>query len=424
MPVILTRETINRFQQTILQYYNTHGRRFPWRETDDAYRILVSEIMLQQTQTERVAVKYREWMERFPTVQAAAESSFADILAVWNGLGYNRRARYLHETCRRIFFTNGGVFPLTPAELESLPGIGPYTARAVCTFAAGLPEVFIETNIRSVFIFFFFNRPHGYGGIVSGSCGTGLTDPGTSPEAPGTVWVRREGESSGVSSCREEPVSAGACPGYPDAYSGEVCHPKAAEVIPAGVPPDTAFTTSALWVAEPASRGCCGAGVEKNGGAARSAADTAAGSAAATGSASRSVSDRELFPLIEQTLYRENPRIWYYALMDYGAALKKVTVNPGRRSSGYVKQSRFQGSLRQARGAILRCLSRQSLPAGIPDNSGLQPGGMTLEQISALEHIEQSRLAEAASQLLKENMIQPVAGGGYILRETVDFFNL
>ena len=75
MPVILTRETINRFQQTILQYYNTHGRRFPWRETDDAYRILVSEIMLQQTQTERVAVKYREWMERFPTVQAAAEAS-------------------------------------------------------------------------------------------------------------------------------------------------------------------------------------------------------------------------------------------------------------------------------------------------------------------------------------------------------------
>ena len=421
MPVILTRETINRFQQTILQYYNTHGRRFPWRETDDAYRILVSEIMLQQTQTERVAVKYREWMERFPTVQAAAESSFADILAVWNGLGYNRRARYLHETCRRIFFTNGGVFPLTPAELESLPGIGPYTARAVCTFAAGLPEVFIETNIRSVFIFFFFNRPHGYGGIVSGSCGTGPAEPGTGPAA---VPVRSGRGASGVSPCREEPVSAGACPGYPDAYSGEVCHPKAAEVIPAGVPPDTAFTTSALWVAEPASRGCCGAGAEDPGDTARSAEDTAAGSAATTGNASRSVSDRELFPLIEQTLYRENPRIWYYALMDYGAALKKVTVNPGRRSSGYVKQSRFQGSLRQARGAILRCLSRQSPPAGIPDNSGLQPGGMTLEQISALEHMEQSRLAEAASQLLKENMIQPVAGGGYILRETVDFFNL
>ena len=288
MPVILPRETINRFQQTILQYYNTHGRRFPWRETDDAYRILVSEIMLQQTQTERVAVKYREWMERFPTVQAAAEASFVDILAVWNGLGYNRRARYLHETCRRIFFTNGGVFPLTPAELESLPGIGPYTARAVCTFAAGLPEVFIETNIRSVFIFFFFNRPHGYGGIVSGSCGTGPAEPGTGPAA---VPVRSGRGSSGVSPCREEPVSAGACPGYPDAYSGEVCHPKAAEVIPAGVPPDTAFTTSALWVAEPASRGCCGAGAEDPGDTARSAEDTAAGSAATTGNASRSVSD-------------------------------------------------------------------------------------------------------------------------------------
>jgi A/G-specific adenine glycosylase len=158
-----------------------------------------------------------------------AAAPLSRILEYWIGLGYNRRARFLHETCKIIENKYDGIVPWNPEELDAMPGIGPYTARAISTFAFSLPNVFIETNIRAVYIFFFF----------------------------------------------------------PDRDS---------------------------------------------------------------------VSDPEILDLIDATLYRENPRLWYYALMDYGAVLKKKVVNPNRKSAHYSRQSRFQGSLRQARGAIVRYL--------------------------------------------------------------------
>lgn len=265
----LDADKITEFRRSILDFYERDGRDFPWRHTVKPYEILVSEIMLQQTQTERVLPKYLAWLERFPDVQTLAAAPLADVLALWSGLGYNRRARFLQQACRLISerIAKGGTFPDTADELDALPGIGPYTARAVCTFAFNKPEVFIETNIRSVYIFFFF----------------------------------------------------------PDA-----------------------------------------AGLE--------------------------VKDSDLLVLIEKTLYRENPRLWYYALMDYGAALKKKVENPSRKSRHYTKQSRFEGSLRQARGAIIRQLVNSA-------------SGCALYDIARKENVDPELLEKAASALAAENII-------------------
>lgn len=218
------------FQKTLLTYYAAHGRTLPWRTTYDPYAILVSEFMLQQTQTERAAEKYTHWLTIFPTVQDLAQASFMQVLEQWVGLGYNRRARFLHQCAQAIVEKYSGIVPCCPETLQTLPGIGSYTAAAVSTFAYNKPNVFIETNIRAVFIFFFFKHR-------------------------------------------------------------------------------------------------------------------------------TSVSDKEILPHIQASLYTDNPRLWYYALMDYGAALKKKIVNPNRKSSHYTKQSRFEGSVRQARGAVIRSLT-------------------------------------------------------------------
>jgi A/G-specific adenine glycosylase len=266
--------TDTEFRQTVLDNYRLHGRMFPWRKTTDPYEILVSEIMLQQTQTERTVAKYGEWLESFPDMRTLADAPLSLVLARWNGLGYNRRARFLQETCRIIAHERAGIFPETADELDALPGIGPYTARAVMTFAFGKPEVFIETNIRSVFLFFFFNS--------------------------------RLETSDG------------------------------AESLP--------------------------------------------------------VHDSEILPLIEQTLDTDNPRVWYYALMDYGAALKKAVTNPNRKSAHYTRQSAFEGSLRQARGAIIRCLSKSTSTA-------------TLKEIADSEDIDLYRIEKAAAALIAERMV-------------------
>jgi len=253
------------FQKIIIEYFDSKGRHFPWRETNDPYKILVSEIMLQQTQTERVIKKYDEWLENYPSVKEAALAPLSDILLHWNGLGYNRRAGYLHDACKEVYLNHSGVFPSTAAELKKLSGVGTYTSCAVSCFAYNNPEVFIETNIRSVYLFFFF--------------------------------------------------------------------------------PDEDL-----------------------------------------------ISDVMLMPLIERTLYKENPRIWYYALMDYGAELKKKVKNPNRKSAHYLKQSKFSGSLREARGALLRQLVRN-------------PEGLLLSDIGKRENIEYERLENAAVKLVCEGYI-------------------
>lgn len=263
MPLNVT--SISEFQQIILAYYSRSVRSFPWRTTTDPYKILVSEIMLQQTQTERVIHKYTQWLQTFPSVKEAALASLSDVLNLWSGLGYNRRARFLHEACKTVYYEYNAAFPRTAEALSVLPGVGPYTSCAVSCFAYNNPEVFIETNIRAVFIFYFFPQEQG-------------------------------------------------------------------------------------------------------------------------------INDKEILPLIQQTLFTENPRIWYYALMDYGAELKKKIYNPNRKSAHYTKQSKFEGSLRQARGAVLRQLVQHT-------------DGVSLEMILDNEPIEYERLENAAVRLISEGYI-------------------
>lgn len=265
----LNQNDITEFQKTILQNYHESGRTFPWRETSNPYEILVSEIMLQQTQTDRVVPKYLNWLSVFPTIETLASSSFSLVLEHWIGLGYNRRARFLHETSKIILEKYNGIFPSDPEELDSLPGIGPYTARAISTFAFGISNTFIETNIRAVYIFFFFPN--------------------------------------------------------------------------------------------------------KN-----------------------DVPDKELLQRIAETVFHENPRIWYYALMDYGAALKKKVQNPNVKSRHYTKQSKFDGSLRQARGAILRYLDAEK--------------ESTLQIIAESGKLPYERVYKAAQALLNENLVCEING--------------
>lgn len=217
------------FRKTVYNYYERHGRCFPWRETTDPYRILVSEVMLQQTQAPRVLLKYERFVRLFPEVSILAAAPLHDILDAWQGLGYNRRALLLKQAAERIVTLHGGIVPRDEESLVSLPGIGPATARAVRAFAFNEAVILIETNIRAVFIHHFFPQKE-------------------------------------------------------------------------------------------------------------------------------SVSDSRLRPLIEKALDRNNPGRWYNALMDYGTFLKKAHANPARRSAHHQKQSPFEGSVRQVRGAIIRLL--------------------------------------------------------------------
>lgn len=185
--------------------------------------------MLQQTQVSRVLVKYAEWLSVFPDMAALAGASVADVTRAWQGLGYNRRGLWLRHAAQMIVADYGGILPRDPAELVKLPGIGPNTAGSVAAFAYDEPVVFIETNIRRVFLHEFFAD-------------------------------------------RED------------------------------------------------------------------------------------VSDKELMPLIAKALDTDSPREWYWALMDYGADLARRVENPNRRSKHYAVQSKFEGSLRQVRGEVLRQL--------------------------------------------------------------------
>jgi A/G-specific adenine glycosylase len=145
------------FVETVWAYYREHGRHdLPWRKTTNPYRILVSEVMLQQTQVERVKTKYREFLTAFPTTAALASAPLGDVLRVWQGLGYNRRAKLLWECAKKVLVTRRGRWPRRFDELRALPGIGPYTAGAVLAFAYNEGVPLIETNVRAVFLHHFF----------------------------------------------------------------------------------------------------------------------------------------------------------------------------------------------------------------------------------------------------------------------------
>jgi A/G-specific adenine glycosylase len=131
-------------ETTLLTWYDVHGRELPWRRTRDPYAILVSEVMLQQTQVERVLPRYVEWLERWPSAHSLAAAPRADVIRAWQGLGYNRRAVNLHRAAKRIAL--GGW----PRDLTELPGVGRYTADAVACFAFGHAVVPVDTNVRRV----------------------------------------------------------------------------------------------------------------------------------------------------------------------------------------------------------------------------------------------------------------------------------
>lgn len=230
-------------------------RDLPWRRTYDPYAIWISEVMLQQTQVSRVDGRWQRWLERFPTVDALAAAAPSDVLEEWQGLGYNRRALSVHRAAQAISEA-GGVFPQDPKELVKLPGIGPATAAGIRAFAFNLHGVYLETNVRTVFLHELY------------------------PQAEGV----------------------------PDS-----------ELVPL-----VELT--------------CPASVEDAVDAVAAGADSAVNTAAET-------DETEL-----------TPRSWYYALLDYGAYLKKTIPNPSRRSKSHVKQSRFEGSHRQKRAELLRVL--------------------------------------------------------------------
>jgi len=228
---LLTPEQIQIFQITVYDYYLKNKRQFIWRENITPYSILVSEIMLQQTQTSRVVPKFIAWLEKFPTIESLAQASDFDVLSAWQGLGYNRRGLALGCIAKTVVTQFNGKLPNDPVILQTFPAIGPNTAGSICAFAFNRPTTFIETNIRTVFTHTFF--------------------PGQS-----------------------------------------------------------------------------------------------------------NIDDKQLLPLIEETVDATNPQEWYYALMDYGVYLKQQFPKINSASKHHTPQKKFHGSARQVRGIIIKILTQ------------------------------------------------------------------
>jgi len=157
----LSSQQISSFQHFLYDYYKLNRRDLPWRNTDNPYHILVSEIMLQQTQVERVIEKYGLFITRFPDLASLGKATLKEVLEVWQGLGYNRRAISLLKLAGITVSEYEGEFPVDAEELVKLPGIGRATAGCLLAFAFRTPSVFIETNIRRVFIHHFFQDREG-----------------------------------------------------------------------------------------------------------------------------------------------------------------------------------------------------------------------------------------------------------------------
>ncbi len=152
----LSKTNIAAFQSHIYNYYRSNRRSFPWRDTTDSYQILVSEYMLQQTQTTRVIEKFNLFIQKFPDFASLAQATTDEVLRYWSGLGYNRRAIYLKKCAEIIHQKYHDTLPNTEKQLESIPGIGPYTASALLAFVFNQPVILIETNVRAVYLHFFF----------------------------------------------------------------------------------------------------------------------------------------------------------------------------------------------------------------------------------------------------------------------------
>ncbi len=155
-PRVKPRPTYPTIRKKLLGWFFDHRRDLPWRRTHDPYAILVSEVMLQQTQVDRVIPKYTAWLKTFPTIQTLARAPLQKVLKLWSGLGYNSRGKRLRDLAQTVTGEYHGKIPDNVEQLEKLPGIGPYTARAVASFAFGLNEPVIDTNVRRVISRIFF----------------------------------------------------------------------------------------------------------------------------------------------------------------------------------------------------------------------------------------------------------------------------
>ncbi len=149
------------FSSTILAWYSQYKRILPWRDNPTPYHVLVSEIMLQQTQVSRVIIKFKEFLDKFPTLAHLAQASPAEVIRAWSGLGYNRRALLLRAFAAEVMENHHGKIPSSRAELLKLPGIGDYTAGALLSFAYNLPEPAIDVNVRRIYQRYFHGRDQG-----------------------------------------------------------------------------------------------------------------------------------------------------------------------------------------------------------------------------------------------------------------------
>ncbi|HLY36096.1 MAG TPA: A/G-specific adenine glycosylase [Candidatus Limnocylindria bacterium] len=204
--------SFRRVRRAVLDWYAAEHRDFPWRATRDPYAVLVSEVMLQQTQASRVAERFPRFLERFPTAAALAAASDAEVLVEWSGLGYNRRAIALKRTAVRVAVTG---WPSTVTDLERLPGIGPYTARALASLAYGQPVGVVDTNVRRWLVRRFGLDPCGADGTrralqaLADALAGASAGPPSADEA--AAWTHASMELGGAV-CRSRRPRCEACP--------------------------------------------------------------------------------------------------------------------------------------------------------------------------------------------------------------------
>ena len=198
-----TREAI---QEALIEWYEADHREYPWRETDDPYPILVSEIMSQQTQLDRVVEAWADFLEEWPTVESLAEAARGDVVAFWSdhSLGYNNRAKYLHEAATQVVEEYDSAFPESPDELQELMGVGPYTANAVASFAFNNGDAVVDTNVKRV-LYRAFGVPDDDTAFE-----TAATD--LMPEGRSRVWNNAIMELGGVACGKTPNCDTAGCP--------------------------------------------------------------------------------------------------------------------------------------------------------------------------------------------------------------------
>ena len=230
-------------QGAILDWYAATGRELAFRQTTDPYAILVSELMAQQTQAARAAEHWTSWMARFPSVEALASAPVADVLRAWAGLGYNRRAVHLHRAANLIVDSHGGEVPRTVEGLESLPGVGPYTARAVAAIAYGLPVGAVDVNVRRVLGRLVAGGPEG----IPDASMQALADASVPPGEAG-AWTHALMDV-GQRVCRPARPNCADCPAIAWCRYAAGDRPAAATVLPrAARRPEPAFESTNRWL--------------------------------------------------------------------------------------------------------------------------------------------------------------------------------